>query len=591
MSDRATVALAVAAVTGALTGWGPSPWVGGALLVAAFASRRPVALVVTVFVCAGGLAARAEVGLVAARPGPFDGWVTALTDAEAGRYDVHADARLGDGRHLQVVASSGSARAALLAASAGERLHIVGRVERPPPGASWLANRHVVGVLHIDEVAARSPGAPWMQAANGLRDLLTNGADALPPRQRPLFLGFVLGDTRGQAVDITDDFRGSGLSHLLAVSGQNVAFVLALAGPFLRRVGLRARLPATLAVIGFFALLTRFEPSVLRASMMAALAVTASSLGREASSARLLALAVTGLVLVDPFLVRSVGFQLSVGACVGIVLLSAPIARSLPGPRALVEALAVSLSAQAGVAPVLIAVFGGIPVAGVPANLLAAPAEGPVMVWGLGAGLVAGVLGGIAAVALHWPTRMLIWWIAAVAHWAAALPFGELQARELALISVGALVAAGAQRVGLRGVRRAGLALIATAAIAPAVSLRGAPPVRADVAAGATLWRAGAAVLELDGRVDAAKLLEALRRAGVTRLDMVIERTTTPAVSDAVSALRRRYTLDRVITPSNLTAPASYSLGGLRVDVRPAGTRLVVEISLAPAASARGPPV
>ena len=75
-------------------------------------------------------------------------------------------------------------------------------------------------------------------------------------------------------------------------------------------------------MIAFFALITRFEPSVLRASAMAAVAVTATTLGRDSSSLRLLALAVGGLVLVDPFLVHSVGFQLSVAACVGIVLLS-----------------------------------------------------------------------------------------------------------------------------------------------------------------------------------------------------------------------------------------------------------------------------
>ena len=446
MSDQVTVALALAAVMGAVVGWGPSAWIGAALVVMALVSRRPVALVLAVFLCAGGLSARAETGLVPPRPGPFVGWATLLTDPEMGRYDVHADVRVADGSHLQAVATSGSARATLLAAQAGERLLVVGRTERPPPGASWLEARHVAGLIAVDEIVVRSSGAPWMRAANGLRGILARGADALPPRQRSLFLGFVLGDTRGQPVDITDDFRGSGLSHLLAVSGQNVAFVLALAGPFLRRVGLRARLPATLAVIGFFALLTRFEPSVLRASVMAALAVTAATLGRETSSVRLLALAVTGLVLVDPFLVRSVGFQLSVGACIGIVLLSAPLARALPGPRPIVEALAVSLSAQAGVAPALIAVFSGVPVAGVPANLLAAPAEGPVMVWGLAAGVAAGLLGGGVAVALHWPTRLLIGWIAGVAHWAASLPLGEVRAREFVVIAVGAIVAAVAHR-------------------------------------------------------------------------------------------------------------------------------------------------
>ena len=127
---------------------------------------------------------------------------------------------------------------------------------------------------------------------------------------------------------------------------------------------------------------------------MAGLAVTASTLGRQISPIRLLALAVAALVLVDPFLVDSVGFRLSVGASLGIVLFAPSLGRSLPGPAPFAEALAVTLAAQVGVAPVMLASFGELPVAAVPANLLAVPVAGLVMVWGLGAGLAAGVAGG-----------------------------------------------------------------------------------------------------------------------------------------------------------------------------------------------------
>ena len=590
MSDRAAVAVALAAVVGAVVGQGPSPWIGALFVVVAFAARRPVVLVIGVFVLAGGLAARADAGLVPPRPGPFEGWVTMLSDPDASGSAVQADVRLDDGRHLQAVARSGSAVEGLRAAQAGERVALVGRLERPPPGASWLAARHVVGLLAVDDVTDRSAGAAWMRAANGLRDLLVRGADGLPARQRPLFLGFVLGDTRGQPVDIADDFRGAGLTHLLAVSGENVAFVLALAGPFLRRFGLRARLPATLAVIGFFALVTRFEPSVLRASAMAALAVTASTLGRDASRARLLALAVAGLVLIDPFLVAVVGFQLSVAACVGIVVLSPAIARVVPGPRSLAEALAVTLGAQAGVAPVLVAVFGGVPLAGVPANVLAAPAAGPVMVWGLAAGVAAGLTGGAVATVLHWPTHLLIAWIAWVAHIAASLPFGELHARELIVLTIGAGLVATAHHVGLVGVRRAGAVLMATAIVAPAAALRAPAPLNVALTPGATLWRADAVVLDIDGRVDGARLLEALRRAGVSHLDVVVARSSSAALSETVDALRRRFAIGRLLTPSMSADSTALAVGRLRVEVRPIGGRLTVEITLEPTDSARGPP-
>jgi competence protein ComEC len=222
MTDRAAVALALAAVAGALAARGPSPWVGVLLVAVSLAARRPTFVVVAAFLLAGGLAGHAAAGLDAATPGPFEGWATLLTDPEATGAGVRADARLDDGRHAQVVARSGAAASELRPAQAGERVLVAGRLERPPLGATWLAARHVVGVLAVDDIRARSPGAPWMRAANGLRALLARGAEGLPERERALFLGFVLGDTRGQPVDIADDFRGAGLSHLLAVSGANV---------------------------------------------------------------------------------------------------------------------------------------------------------------------------------------------------------------------------------------------------------------------------------------------------------------------------------------------------------------------------------
>ena len=593
MSDRAAIALALAALTGALLGWGAPPLVALLGVLLAIAVGRPAVLVVAVLLLTGGLAARAEAGLVPVRAAPFDGWVTVLTDPEPVPLGtgVRLDVRVGDGRHLQAEARTGVARDELRAARAGERFLVSGRTRPPPSGASWLATRHIVGMLAIEEVRARSPGAPWMRAANGIRDVLVRGADGLPPRERPLFLGFVLGDTRGQAADTTDDFRGAGLSHLLAVSGQNVAFVLALAGPVLRRAGLRARLPATIAVIAFFALVTRFEPSVLRASAMAALAVTASTLGREASSVRLLALAVTGLVVLDPFLVHSVGFQLSAAACVGIVTLAPRLVAALRLPRWLGEPLSITLAAQAGVAPVLVTTFGGVPLAGIPANLLAAPLAGPVMIWGLSAGMVAGALGPGWAAVLHWPTHLMIGWIAVVAHWGALAPLGEVRGGELLAIAGGAAAALGAARLRFVAVVRAGLVAIALGLVAPAMLLRATPPVRVVVGPGATLWRDGGSVLELDGRVDVGSLLEGLRRAGVTGLEVIVARTSSASVREALEVVRRRYGVGRVLLPSNTRTASSFRVGELWVDVRPADQHLIVAIEPATAGSARGPPV
>ena len=95
---------------------------------------------------------------------------------------------------------------------------------------------------------------------------------------------------------------------------------MALAAPLLRRLRLAARTGTALAIVVVFAAMTRFEPSVLRATAMAAIALLATFGGRPASTLRVLAYAVVALLLVDPFLVHSVGFALSCGASAGIGL-------------------------------------------------------------------------------------------------------------------------------------------------------------------------------------------------------------------------------------------------------------------------------
>ena len=133
------------------------------------------------------------------------------------------------------------------------------------------------------------------------------------------------------------------------------------------------------------------------------------------------------MVLVDPLLVHAVGFRLSVAATWGIVLLASPLAARLRGPAGVRQALAVTVSAQVGVAPFLLATFDdGLPLAAVPANLVAGPVAGPVMAWGMTAGLVAGVVGGPVAELIHLPTAAASWWLHTVAATAADAPLPVL---------------------------------------------------------------------------------------------------------------------------------------------------------------------
>jgi len=381
VTDRAAVLMAVVVALAVHVGGGPSLAVGVAATAAAVAVRRPWLVIVALALLGATLADRARAGLEPVVPGPVAAWVTLAGDPQPIAGGVRVDVRL-DGRRLEATAY-GRAAGELVDRLTGERVRVVGEQRPPPDDSPWLRARRVVGRLTVDDVVAHAEAATVPRLANGVRRTLEEGVADLPVGHRSLLLGVVLGDDRQQPPELADDFRAAGLTHLTAVSGANVAFVLALAGPALRRCRWRSRLPLTLSVIVGFALLTRFEPSVVRASAMAGLVTLAAALGREASGLRILALAVTGLVLVDPLLVSSVGFGLSVAASAGILLLAGPIERRLPGPRPFAAAVAVTLAAQVGVAPLLLAVFDSIPVASLPANVFAGFAAGALMSWGL----------------------------------------------------------------------------------------------------------------------------------------------------------------------------------------------------------------
>ena len=200
-----------------------------------------------------------------------------------------------------------------------------------------------------------------------------------------------------------------------AVSGQQVALVLVVIQPLRRRLRPWAQWALSLLVIGWFAALTRFEPSVVRASWMAALGVTAYVTGSDRRPVRLLAVACTVMVFIDPMTAQSAGWWMSVAATAGIVVLAPRLEAVLRGPLWLRRPLSVTLGAQLAVWPVVWAVFGAPPVVALPANLLAAPAAAFVTVVGLPLALLTGVVPGPWA-AVWLPVRLAASWILTVAR-------------------------------------------------------------------------------------------------------------------------------------------------------------------------------
>ena len=581
LSDSAAITMALGSFAAAMVGWSITIWLPIAAVLAALAWRRPVVLVVAVVVLAGALGARSQQGLaVHIREHEVHDWVTVAHDPEQVGAATRLDVRLGRVR-LEVSAYGAPARQ-LSGLLVGERVEIAGTVRPRLADAPWLDQRHVVARLDVAEVVAVR-AAKWPYSwANALRRSLHRGASSLGPEHRGLFTGFVFGDDRDQPSVIADDFRGSGLGHLLAVSGENVAFVAALLAPLLNRLDFRVRFAALSAALAFFALVTRFEPSVLRAIVMATIAGLATAMGRTVSTRRIIALTCTALVLVDPVITRSVGFQLSVLATAGIVELAPSIAARLPGPRWLAVGASVTIAAQLAVAPVEVARFGGMPLAALPANILAAPAAGPIMMWGLTGGVFAGLVGGPIARVVHLPTRVLIWWVAAVARGAARAPLGELRTRHLVMLLAAACVFALARAASGR---RLAIVIAIVALLQPPLTFGHVVPGEHELATGIAVARGpdGTTVLTVADTARARSTLESLRRHGVRHVALVVAVDGGRATGEVIRALRSRLEIDDMWAPAQhqirgarTPAIGSYRVGSFEIEVASTAAPLLV---------------
>jgi competence protein ComEC len=281
----------------------------------------------------------------------------------------------------------------------GDRVRIQGLLLRPRAGkfATYLERRGIATVLRVRSfVRVGSAGNPLVRAGQWTRaELAAQLRRLFSRRDAGLLMGLALGD--GSMLDPRDvaHFQATGLQHLLVVSGENVAMVLApiLGLALLLRLSLFGRFLIGGSSVVAFVVLTGAGPSVLRAGVMALLTLLAVLLGRSISGFSALSGAVLILLAADPSLGWQVGFQLSVAATAGIVALALPIAARLSWlPRPLAIAASTTAAAQAGTSPVLLFYFHSFPLVTLLANLLAFPSVAPAMLFGLvaaGVGTVA----------------------------------------------------------------------------------------------------------------------------------------------------------------------------------------------------------
>lgn len=332
----------------------------------------------------------------------------------------------------------------------GDELKIEGRFEQPESEgdfdyAAYLARRNIfVAVRYpLVEQLGTGRGSFFFRALAGIKHSFERNIDAVLPEPHAAFLkGLTLGERESLPPELVEQFRRTGTSHIVALSGYNITLV----GRFFTTVLLGLTVPfqvtfwiATSAII-LFVLLTGASASVVRAGIMGVLLLVAEKEGRMYQMRNALTFAAAGMIFHNPYVLRfDAGFQLSFLATLGLVYLAPHVARlsRLDGPlfnpesqrqrllpvrRTLVE----TLSAQLAVLPLLIYLFGQVSVISPVTNILVLLA----VPYAMTAGFIAGGLGFLSyflSQAAGWINWILLEYILRVIELFARLPLAAIK--------------------------------------------------------------------------------------------------------------------------------------------------------------------
>jgi competence protein ComEC len=519
-------------------------------------------------------------GFVTAVPRRSDGEVRVRIQTAQGRLAVKADEPVPD-------------------LPAGAEVVAEGDIAEPAPWeAGYLARygiRRVLRARRIEPTGRRRGGIP--RIADGIRNRAAAALESgTPAAQAALLRGFLLGEDDRIDPRTVDDFKRSGLAHLLAVSGDCV-MLLALLGAWLLGllgVPLRARLIALLALIVVYVPVAGAGPSIQRAGIMGAAGVVALLAGRPRWRWYAVLLAALLTLLLNPRSIGDPGWQLSFAAVIGILLFagrvrdvvlslgsrraaeraegSAADAPPSAARRALAEGAGVTIAATVATAPLFAHHFGAISLASLPANLLALPAIPPLMWLGMLAAML-GQIPGAPVEPLSWLAGLLAAYVSQVARWLASPEWAQVGfslsgwpsvAAAYAALWVAAEAALGSARRRVPGRARpaATLALAAAAVAAllvvvPAGTAPGAPELERglrivvlDVGQGDSilLKPPGSDPILVDGGPPGNDLEADLREQGVSQLAAAV---VTHDQSDHVAGVERllydEFPIDRLL--------------------------------------------
>jgi len=331
----------------------------------------------------------------------------------------------------------------------GDSLTIKGKLETPPSidgfdYETYLSNQGIFSITYSPEVTfvSKARGFKPLALVYQLRESISRSlAQTLPEPQASLAQGIILGLRGNIPADVENQFIRTGTAHLLAISGINLTIMAGmLISAGVAVFGRRHHIYAWLAIftIWFYALITGFQPPVVRAAVMASIFLVAELLGRQRSSIVSLIMAATLMVSFSPQLVHDASFQLTIMSMVGMVLVAPPlqslskrgIETTLPGKFGeyfvpVADSLIISLCAIITVLPLIAYYFGIVSWIGPIATLLTVAPMPAIIVAGSACGIL-GIFVLPLSQLIAWFVWLLLSYVLLIVKVADFIPFSQI---------------------------------------------------------------------------------------------------------------------------------------------------------------------
>src|ERR687890_490425 len=362
---------------------------------------------------------------------------------ESSSYGYMADVRVGrlwyEGR--EVLRGGGvEVFAGDLSVGVGDSVRVDGEISRPQVGedgfdyGKYLATKRISALIEATSVRPVGEERGWIGQVHRRTDVALSYG--LGPRESAVVRGMVLGDRSLMPEQLEKSFQRSGVTHVLAISGQHVAILAAVIYFVLRLFAIPTAIRAgiTIGLIWPYILIAGAPPSAIRAGVVATSVLAAPLLGRQVSALHFMTTMLALVLSYNPQLVYNSGFQLSVAAVFGILLLTNPLKSLIENtllrpfstpPKQLSNLIAVSLAAQIATSPIVAATFDQVTLVGVLTNLIAVPLSGPILIFGLLGSLAGNVLP-LLAYPLNACNGFLVTVLIYVAQASSSLPFASV---------------------------------------------------------------------------------------------------------------------------------------------------------------------